>query len=82
MLTKKDENKITDIVVDVIQDVVMPAFETLNTKIDKIKTSLENRLDRVENRLDQIDRKLDVVSGKVLDHDYEIKQLKRSTATP
>lgn len=54
MLTKGDKNDIKDIVVDVIQEVVMPAFETVATKKDLRK--VEQRLD---NRLDVVDRKLD-----------------------
>ncbi len=64
MLTKKDKGDIKDIVVDVIQEVVMPAFETVATKED---------LKKVEQRLDVVDRKLDRVAANQLDDKYIIK---------
>ena len=65
MLTKKDKGDIKDIVVDVIKEVVMPAFETVATKEDLRK--VEQRLD---NRLDVVDRKLDKVAANQLDDKY------------
>lgn len=59
MLTKKDKEEIKEIVVDVIQDVVMPAFNTVATKQD-----IKNLAERVE----QIDSKLDIFTGKTTDH--------------
>lgn len=77
MLTQDDKKQISNIVVDVIQDVVMPAFETLNKKIDKVS----NRLEGVETRVEQIDRKLDIVTAKVFAHDSQLviheKRLKK-----
>jgi septal ring factor EnvC (AmiA/AmiB activator) len=87
MLTKKDENKIKDIVVGVIEDVVLPAFETVSTKTDLVKTEhrLDNRLNKVENRLEQVDRRLDIFSDKVVvqanqieDHQKRIKKIEHS----
>jgi len=65
MLTKKDKGDIKDIVVDVIKEVVIPAFETVATKEDLRK--VEQRLD---NRLDVVDRKLDKVAANQLDDKY------------
>jgi len=80
MLTKKDKEDIKDIVVDVIEDVVMPAFELVATK-----TELREVEGRLENRLEQIDRKLDVFSDKVVvqgselvDHQKRLKKLEDS----
>jgi hypothetical protein len=77
MLTQDDKKQISDIVVDVIQDVVMPAFETLNKKIDKVS----DRLGGVETRVEQMDRKLDIVTEKVFTHDSQLvnheKRLKK-----
>lgn len=86
MLTKNDEEKIQDIVVQVIQEALIPAFDDLATKADLKK--VENKLDRVENRLEQMDRKLDVVTAKVYTHDSQladygkkIKKLERVVAS-
>jgi len=68
MLTKKDKGDIKDIVVDVIKEVVIPAFETVATKEDLRK--VEQRLD---NRLDVVDRKLDKVAANQLDDIFIIK---------
>lgn len=87
MLTKKDKEDIKDIVVDVIEDVVMPSFELVATKTDlkKVENRLNNRLDQVENRLEQLDRKLDLFSDKVVvqgselaDHQKRLKKLEES----
>lgn len=80
MLTKKDKTDIKEIVVDVIKDVVLPAFETIATKNDLKK--VENRLGTVETRLDVVERKLDKVvdnqledRAKFADHEKRIKKL-------
>lgn len=81
MLTQDDKKQISDIVVDVIQDVVMPAFETLNNKIDKVANNLTNDINGVKTRVEQIDRKLDIITGKVFTHDSQLviheKRLKK-----
>lgn len=78
MLTKADEGKIQDIVIDAIKEVVLPAMEDLSgdiRKLDKIVGKVEGRLEAVENRLEQMDRKLDIVTAKVYTHDSQIKKL-------
>lgn len=83
MLTKQDKVAIRDIVVEVIKDVVMPAFETVALKTDMETRfgGVENRLDRMETRLDSMearldsmDRKLDIFSAKTLDHDQKLSK--------
>jgi septal ring factor EnvC (AmiA/AmiB activator) len=92
MLTKKDKNDIKDIVVDVLEDVIMPAFETVATKTDlkKVETRLdgvetrldgvETRLDGVETRLETVDRKLDRIVDEHLTHEKRIKNLETRRA--
>lgn len=73
------------------EEIVLPHIKRLDTKVDQIENRLdnvENRLDRVDNRLDgvenrleQMDRKLDVITGKVFEHDSEIKKLKQRPLT-
>lgn len=55
MLTPQDKEEVKEIVIQVIKDVVMPAFDTITLSLEKITT-----------RLDQIDRKLDLVTAKTL----------------
>lgn len=66
MLTKGDEQKVKDIIVQAIEEVIAPAMDGLADKED---------IKRLETRIDQIDRKLDVMTGKVFEHDSKIKQL-------
>lgn len=75
MLTKKDKDDIKEIVVDVIQKVVMPAFETVATKSDlkKVETRLDARLENVEMKLDR-------VIDKQVDHESRIKKLETKRA--
>lgn len=76
MLTPQDREDIKDIVVDVIQDTIMPAFEVLATK-SELRDGLKGvtvRLDRVEDRLDNLDRKFDRLAADQLDIKYEQNQ--------
>lgn len=68
-------------------EVIEPMLETLATKEDVKRMEnrlggMENRLGGIENRLEQMDRKLDVVTGKVFEHDSEIRKIKQRTAAP
>lgn len=78
MLTKTDEDKILDIVVQAIKDVVIPALDDLATKDGLNKIDI--RLTHVENRLEQVDRKLDIMTAKVYTHDNQIKKLEQLAA--
>lgn len=84
MLTKKDEETVTNIVVDAIKDMVMPALERLFNKIEETKSDLGKLATRVE----QMDRKLDIFSAKVVadeakldDHEKRLKHLESSLTT-
>lgn len=80
MLTKQDKADIKDLVADVIEEVVMPAFEVLATK-GELKTEIK----KVEDRLERIDHKLDIFADKVVvqrselvDHHKRLKKLEAS----
>lgn len=75
MLTKIDEKKITGIVIDAIQEVVIPAMDKMGDELNKKIDKLDTRLGRVETRLEQVDRKLDIMTAKVYTHDSQIKKL-------
>lgn len=79
MLTKEDKDDIKEIVVDVIQEVVMPAFETVATKAEMNGRfdGVEKRLEAVETRLDIVDRKLDRVAANQLDDKYVLKDYEK-----
>lgn len=78
MLTKKDKGDIKEIVVDVIQKVIMPAFETVATKSDLKK--VETRLDKVENRLENVEMKLDRVVDTQIVYETRMKKLETKRA--
>lgn len=89
MLTDEDVAKIKDVVFDVIQDVVMPAFEAVTTKreLNDVEQRLGQRLHSLETRMEQIDRKLDIFSDKVqvqghtlTDHEQRITSLEQARA--
>ncbi len=89
MLTQQDKDDIKDIVVDVIKDVVLPAFETvaLKTDLDKVERKLDKRLGTVETRLNKVEMKLDnVVDNQIVDkqkyddHEKRIKKLESRRA--
>lgn len=84
MLTPQDREDIKDIVVDVIQDTIMPAFEVLATKtelqsgLQKVETRLqkvETRLDGVETRLDGIETRLDGVETRLDTLDRKVDRI-------
>ena len=83
MLTKQDKDEIKDIMVDVIQDVVMPAFEIVATKedLEKVEQRLDNRLNKVENRLESVEMKLDRVAANQLEDRTKIKKLESRRLT-
>ena len=81
MLTKDDKKDITNIVVDVINDLLVPSFELVYKKFEEIdekmvtkadlarvETRLDNRLDNMEGRLDTMEGKLDrVIDNQLAD---------------
>ncbi len=70
MLTKKDKEEVTEMIVDGIREVIMPTLENMSDDIRDIKTrlgSVETRLGTVETRLDVVERKLDNVIDNQLE---------------
>ena len=72
MLTPQDKSDIKEMIADgvleVIQDVVMPAFETITNTM-----ATKDELNIVKNRVEQIDRKLDHFAAKSLEHDGKLQ---------
>ncbi len=84
MLTNQDEHKVKKIILEAIQEVVIPAMEDLADKedikkLDNRMSAVENRMDALENRVGQMDRKLDIMTGKVFEHDTKIKKMEHQT---
>lgn len=91
MLTKQDKRDVENIVINVIQDAIIPSLDVLATKSDLKKglQGVENRLDVVENRLDVVERKLDRVidnqlenQGKLKNYDERIQKMEDAAASP
>lgn len=85
MLTKADERKVKDIIVQAIEEVIAPAMDSLADKedvkrLEKKVDKLEIRMDSLETRVEQMDRKLDIVTGKIFEHDSKIKKLEQRVA--
>jgi hypothetical protein len=82
MITKQDEGKITKIVVDVIQDVMMPTLAKMHNDM-----ATKDDIHRLETRMESMDRKLDFVTAKtytndteLVNHDRRIKKLEKHIA--
>lgn len=77
MISDEDKKDIQKLMLDAIQEVVIPAMDSMNNslskRMDKGNSMLADRIDIVETRLGQMDRKLDHVLDKVLDHDEKLK---------
>ncbi len=66
MLTDDDKKYITKTLSDTMHDLVIPAMDDMEGRINK-------RFDKLEGRVDSIERKLDVMTGQWYDHDTKIK---------
>jgi len=84
MLTNQDKKQIEEIVVDVIQDVLMPAFDTLATKkdLENLVTKDDAKNFATKEDLKHMEEKIDKVLDKVTeqgqrldDHDKQFKSL-------
>lgn len=82
MLSQEDLKKVKETVVDVIKEVVMPAFEHLYgvmaTKEDIKKLATKKELEAVKDRVFQIDQKVDRILDKQMIHDVKIKKLENA----
>lgn len=70
MLTREDKEEIKNIVVDVIREVVLPAFEIVATKDDIKDMATKHDIRRLEEKLDD----------KLENHEKRIKKLEHTVA--
>lgn len=76
----KTKQEVKDMMGDVINEVVVPALETLATKED-VRQLIE-RMDKMDARSDRIERKLDIFSAQVSQHDVEINNIEKQLKQP
>lgn len=79
MLTKGDEEKVSRIVVDAIQQVVIPAMDRMEDDFGKRMDGLDQRMGGLEQRMDKlagtvehIDRKLGLATEKIPLHGHQL----------
>ena len=76
VLDTNDEKTIDKIsfnqVFQALQDIVLPRFDSLDSRLDKV----ESRLDNVENRLESVENKLVEVDEHLLEIDQELVGVK------
>lgn len=54
MLTAQDKKEMKDIIVEVIKDVVLPALQVLDEKMDKGFETLNEKIEAVDIKVDEI----------------------------
>lgn len=71
-----EEQRLLKVVNLGIEQVVIPALDSLEKELKGEIKEVKDKLNRVENRLDQIDRKLDNVTAMSFEHKHQIETLK------
>lgn len=70
-MNKKDKDEFTNLISDALNDVVVPAFDAMETRLKEELASkedlrkVEKRLSGVESTLDSLDRKFDAQQDRL-----------------
>ena len=71
-MNKKDKNEFTMIVTDVLNDVMIPALESLETRLTDKLASKEDMED-IKMKVDSLDRKFDAQQNRLDRHGKQLE---------